>query len=241
MAAKFEGVDFMDIVGTEHDLSDATEEIDLSQIDLVVEEEIHLTQAAAATENNFSNVSSKEHVTAILMIQLWMKRFMSSKINIQMLVQCALTLQLDMLWILDTCLQLIFQYFQQLLIWIANYVFPNNWKCWPDQSNQHPSVRVTFGIHPHIAGNGISGRLKSLLKKLIRNPECVGIRETGLDYTTKCKCSDDCSSEECVERIRVNQEDSFLFHVQLAARSDLPVVLHCRDHGDGQASKELWR
>ncbi|CAC5367515.1 unnamed protein product [Mytilus coruscus] len=44
----------MDIVGTEQDLIDATEDIESSQIALEVEEEIQLTQAAAAAENDFS-------------------------------------------------------------------------------------------------------------------------------------------------------------------------------------------
>ncbi|CAC5362796.1 unnamed protein product [Mytilus coruscus] len=51
MAVKFEDVDFMDIVGTEQDHIDATEDIKLSQIALEVE--IQLTQAAAAAENDF--------------------------------------------------------------------------------------------------------------------------------------------------------------------------------------------
>ncbi|CAC5384607.1 unnamed protein product [Mytilus coruscus] len=50
MAVKFEDVDFMDIVGTEQDLIDATEDIELSQIALEVEEESQLSQAAAAAK-----------------------------------------------------------------------------------------------------------------------------------------------------------------------------------------------
>ena len=120
---------------------------------------------------------------------------------------------------------------------IANYVFPHNWDLWTDQLNKHPSVRTTFGVHPHIASKGVSERQKRKLKQLVSTRECVGVGETGLDYTTTCNCTHRCNSETCKERIRANQEQSLVFHLQLAAEKNLPVVLHCRDSGDGRAAK----
>jgi Tat protein secretion system quality control protein TatD with DNase activity len=77
----------------------------------------------------------------------------------------------------------------------------------------------------------------------MQEPICVAVGETGFDYTSKCECIKQrrtCHSiVQCKERNQANQEEAFLSHLQLAARLDKPVVLHCRDHGDGTAAARV--
>ncbi|CAC5401381.1 tatD [Mytilus coruscus] len=121
----------------------------------------------------------------------------------------------------------------ELLFGIANYVFPHHWRQWEKQVDNSPKIKVTFGVHPHIAARGISHRQKQELAKYILSDQCVAVGETGLDYTTSCECVREgihCPSEkDCKERIRANQEEGFLFQLQLATKLDLPAVIHCRD------------
>ena len=81
------------------------------------------------------------------------------------------------------------------------------------------------------------------LHQLIQEPICLAIDETGLDYTSNCECikqGRNChSTVQCKERNQANQEEAFLNLLQLAARFDKPVVLHCRDHGDGTAAARV--
>lgn len=127
----------------------------------------------------------------------------------------------------------------QLLYGIANYVYPYHWQSWQEQVD-NDKIRTTFGIHPHIAARGTTKRQQQQLEKYIKTEKCIAIGETGLDYTTICGCIKDgnqCQSPQtCFERIKANQEDALLFHLQLASQNNLPVVLHCRDQGDGSAA-----
>jgi TatD DNase family protein len=130
-----------------------------------------------------------------------------------------------------------------LLFGIANYVYPSSWQCWREQVNGNSRIRLTFGIHPHMTVSGVSSRMWRDLHQLIQEPICVAVGETGLDCTSDCECVKQgrtCHSiVQCKERNQANQEEAFLNHLQLAARFDKPVVLHCRDHGDGTAAARV--
>ena len=71
----------------------------------------------------------------------------------------------------------------------------------------------------------------------------MAVGETELDFTSNCGCIKQvrtCQSiVQCNERNQANQEEIFLNHLQLAAIFDKPVVLHCRDHGDGTAAARV--
>ena len=83
------------------------------------------------------------------------------------------------------------------------------------------------------------------LHQLIQEPICVAVGETGLDYISNCECIKQgrtCQSiDQCKQRNQANQEEAFLSHMQLAARFDKPVVLHCRDHGNGTAAARVFQ
>jgi Tat protein secretion system quality control protein TatD with DNase activity len=127
-----------------------------------------------------------------------------------------------------------------LLFGIANYAYPSLWQCWREQVNTHSRIRLTFGIHSHMT---VSSRMWRDLHQLMQEPICVAVGETGFGYTSKCECIKQrrtCHSKvQYKERNQTNQEEAFLNHLQLAARLDKPVVLHCRDHGDGTAAARV--
>ena len=131
-----------------------------------------------------------------------------------------------------------------LLFGIAHYVYPYHWQFWKNQVDENKKVKVTFGIHPHVAARGISNRQQQQLSQYIHNNnQCIAVGETGLNFTTECYCvkkGRHCHSpQNCMERIRANQEEAFLIHLKIAARENLPVVLHCRDNGNGSAAARV--
>jgi Tat protein secretion system quality control protein TatD with DNase activity len=91
--------------------------------------------------------------------------------------------------------------------------------------------------------SGVSSKMWRDLHQLIQEPICVAVGETGLDYTSNRECIKQGrtyhSTVQCKERNRANHEEAFLSHLQLAARFDKPVVLHCRVNGDGTAAARV--
>ncbi|CAC5369751.1 unnamed protein product [Mytilus coruscus] len=67
---------------------------------------------------------------------------------------------------------------------VANYVFPSRWNNWDSDVGFSRGVYVSFGIHPHLAAEGVSKRQMDQLDSLTDSHLCVAIGEVGLDYTT---------------------------------------------------------
>lgn len=120
---------------------------------------------------------------------------------------------------------------------VANYVFPSRWNNWASDVGFARSVYVSFGIHPHITAEGISKRQMDQLDSLTDSHLCVAIGEVGLDYTTTCICRPCRNPSKCKEEARRNQEEAFVQMLLLARRKHFPVIIHCRDCGDGSAAK----
>ncbi len=80
------------------------------------------------------------------------------------------------------------------------------------------NLYVAVGIHPHEAKNVTNGDIKQL-KQFAQNEKVVAIGETGLDFHY------DFSSP--AEQIRL-----FAAHLQIAAESNLPVIIHSRKSFD---------
>lgn len=83
-----------------------------------------------------------------------------------------------------------------------------------DIARRDPRVRATAGIHPHEAASA-QPRHYETLRDLAGEPEVVAIGETGLDFHY------DNSPREI-------QRAVFERHLQLAAETGLPVVVHSR-------------
>lgn len=120
---------------------------------------------------------------------------------------------------------------------IANYVFTNNWDSWAVQVGAAKQVYVSFGIHPHEAAKGVTKKQLADLEYLAGNERCVAIGEIGLDYTTRCDCKPRCRTPtECQNAMRDCQERAFVSMLLVADRQQLPVIIHCRDNGSGEAA-----
>jgi TatD DNase family protein len=82
-------------------------------------------------------------------------------------------------------------------------------------AEQHPQLMAAVGIHPNASGAARPGAFERI-EDLARHPRVVGIGETGLDNYRK-------RTPPAVQR------DWFERHLDLAARLDLPVIVHNRD------------
>ncbi|MFN8041289.1 MAG: TatD family hydrolase [Acidimicrobiales bacterium] len=90
----------------------------------------------------------------------------------------------------------------------------------------HPGrVRATAGVHPHDASTlfGVDGRVDAdrlaELEALVAEPEVVAVGECGLDYHYDHSPRD-------------QQREVFAAQIDLAHRTDLPLVIHTREAWD---------
>lgn len=82
-----------------------------------------------------------------------------------------------------------------------------------------PGLYPTAGIHPHDARLA-EPHSRERIAELCASEACVAVGETGLDYFKEY-------SPRC------DQRQSFRWHLELAARLDKPVIVHCREaHAD---------
>jgi TatD DNase family protein len=82
-------------------------------------------------------------------------------------------------------------------------------------AERHPQLLAAVGIHPTSSGAARKGAW-ARIEALSQHPRVVGIGETGLDNYRK-------RTPPAVQR------EWFLRHLDLAARRDLPVIVHNRD------------
>ena len=82
-------------------------------------------------------------------------------------------------------------------------------------ASSHPGIFATAGFHPHNALEATTDAMDQL-EKLIQDPRIIAIGEVGLDYYR------DLSP-------RSKQQDVFREMINIAKRSDLPLVIHTRD------------
>lgn len=80
-------------------------------------------------------------------------------------------------------------------------------------AERYPQVVASVGVHPLDIDSGQAAGEQ--LVEWSRHPKVVALGETGLDYYY----SDETKS---------TQQESFITHLQAAARADLPVIVHTR-------------
>jgi len=82
-------------------------------------------------------------------------------------------------------------------------------------SNKYSQVYNSVGIHPHECINYKDLSIDDLLQ-YTKNPKCVGIGETGLDFYY----------ENSPKNL---QSNIFSLHIDAARRSNLPLIVHTRN------------
>ena len=85
-------------------------------------------------------------------------------------------------------------------------------------AERFPQVFATVGFHPQEAGL-LTDEGRAGLEELVRHPRVVAVGETGFDFY----------HDNWPHEI---QEEVFLYHIDLARRAGLPVVIHTRDAAD---------
>ncbi|MDQ3388084.1 MAG: TatD family hydrolase [Gemmatimonadota bacterium] len=95
---------------------------------------------------------------------------------------------------------------------------PDDWDLVVSLSEKHPDVFATVGIHPHAAG-AASDEAFLTIRERVRHPGVVALGETGLDYHYD-------------HAPRAEQRASFARHLEIAAETGLPVVVHARSADD---------
>lgn len=123
---------------------------------------------------------------------------------------------------------------------IANYVFPKNWGHWKEHLGNSKTILVSFGIHPHEAQRAVTTAQMNELENLLNEDRCVAVGEIGIDYTTRCRCSPCRTPRQCIRRIKEEQERIFCHMLKMARDRELPIILHCRDFGDGSAANRTY-
>ena len=94
-------------------------------------------------------------------------------------------------------------------------------------SEKHPGILVAVGVHPHGASTATGADIKGIAR-LAMHEKVVAIGEIGLDFYR------DYSPRE-------SQLQVFQQQLDLAARLDMPVVIHCRQaHEEMLAILQDW-
>ncbi|XP_033729809.1 3'-5' ssDNA/RNA exonuclease TatD-like [Pecten maximus] len=96
-------------------------------------------------------------------------------------------------------------------------------------------IVVSVGLHPHQVGEG--QHLLPFLRCL-DNSACGALGEVGIDLTTNCACRPRCRDPVACRRGQTEGQEVVLTTVlqRAVVRASLPLVLHCRDGGSGQAA-----
>jgi TatD DNase family protein len=85
-------------------------------------------------------------------------------------------------------------------------------------AERHENILCSVGVHPHEAGQAGVGDAEALLRET-KHPKVVAIGESGLDYYY------DSSPRDA-------QKTNFQIHIEAAAESGLPLIVHTRDAED---------
>ncbi|XP_033753052.1 3'-5' ssDNA/RNA exonuclease TatD-like [Pecten maximus] len=96
-------------------------------------------------------------------------------------------------------------------------------------------IVVSVGLHPHQVGEG--QHLLPFLRCL-DNSACGAFGEVGIDLTTNCTCRPRCRDPVACRRGQTEGQEVVLTTVlqRAVVKASLPLVLHCRDGGSGQAA-----
>ena len=76
---------------------------------------------------------------------------------------------------------------------------------------------------------------------MTQSTNAVAVGEVGLDFTTSCRCSDAHNRQNCVKG-KIEAQHIFLEKaLKLADQLGRPVIIHCRDRGDGSAARGVLK
>lgn len=123
---------------------------------------------------------------------------------------------------------------------VANFVYPRKWGLLAKLVGADSRVSFTLGVHPHLLfKDTVDFMFSKLVRELEKHPEAVAVGEVGLDFTTTCRCAGAHNRKDCVKG-KIEAQRVFLAKaIKLADQLGKPVVIHCRDKGNGSAAREV--
>lgn len=112
---------------------------------------------------------------------------------------------------------------------VVNGTVDTDWPVVERLAAQFRWVMPSFGVHPWLVGNRGAGWREALEGFLDRHPE-AGVGEVGLDrWILESARSDDLRLAGLRRAPLDEQRDVFLAQVELAARDNRPLTIHCLD------------
>ncbi|MCP4648981.1 MAG: TatD family hydrolase [PVC group bacterium] len=95
-----------------------------------------------------------------------------------------------------------------------------------DLSGEYEFIFSTAGVHPHYAADTGVDEI-DLIEHLVKNEKVVAVGEIGLDYYNRSDPDKDIAKE-----LKAIQQRVFASFLEVAKKTDLPVIIHSRDAGD---------
>ena len=112
---------------------------------------------------------------------------------------------------------------------VVNGTSESDWATVAALARRFTWVRPSFGLHPWDCGNASPGWREALGRMLDANPG-AGVGEIGIDRWIIDRVRPDDARLAGLRRAPMaEQEEAFLWQLELAADRDLPVTIHCID------------
>ena len=112
---------------------------------------------------------------------------------------------------------------------VVNGTSESDWATVAALARRFTWVRPSFGLHPWDCGNASPGWREALGRMLDANPG-AGVGEIGIDRWIIDRARPDDARLAGLRRAPLaEQEEAFLWQLELAADRDLPVTIHCID------------
>lgn len=126
---------------------------------------------------------------------------------------------------------------------VANFVYPSKWGLIPELMGVDSRIKFSLGVHPHLLlSHNVESMYRRLCDMFTRYPSAVAVGEVGLDFTTSCRCKPCHHDRSACKRSKIEAQHIFLEKVlRLAHELGKPVIIHCRDSGDGSAAKGVFK
>lgn len=112
---------------------------------------------------------------------------------------------------------------------VVNGTSESDWATVAELARRFTWVRPSFGLHPWDCGNASPGWREALGRMLDATPG-AGVGEIGIDRWILDRARPDDARLAGLRRAPLaEQEEAFLWQLELAADRDLPVTIHCID------------
>lgn len=105
-------------------------------------------------------------------------------------------------------------------------------------STKYENIYFASGLHPNNVDEISNNEDLKILDINAKHPKCRAIGECGLDFF-RLNLEDFCEDEHFKKTlITEKQESIFKYHIELAIKNDLPLILHIRDNAKNELATD---